>query len=101
MTHKKNADSLNVVIIEEKNVKTDKVTRVILFSTDLELDWKNIIDYYRLKFQFEFNFRYAQEVFKILLENTKSINIVQLFEKIPVIGRIHGEKKLLSGEGIV
>jgi len=37
--------------------------------------------------------RYAQEVFKILPENTKPINIVQLFEKIPVLGRIHGEKK--------
>ena len=36
--------------------------------------------------------RYAQELFKILPENTKPINIVQLFEKIPVIGRIHEEK---------
>ncbi|MBF0257659.1 MAG: hypothetical protein HQK62_02290 [Desulfamplus sp.] len=35
----------------------------------------------------------AQEIFKILPENTKSINIVQIFEKIPVLGRIHGEKK--------
>ena len=35
----------------------DKIARVILFSTDLELDWKNIIDYYRLRFQIEFNFR--------------------------------------------
>ncbi|WP_286818586.1 hypothetical protein [Desulfobacter sp. UBA2225] len=37
--------------------------------------------------------RYAQDVFKILPENTKPINIVQLCEKIPVIGRIHGKKK--------
>jgi len=37
--------------------------------------------------------RYAQEVFKILPENTKSINIMQLFEKIPVLGRINKEKK--------
>jgi len=147
--HKKFADSLNVVIIEKKNVKTDKVARVILFSSDLELGWKNIIDYYRLRFQIEFNFRdakqywgledfmvikeqsvlnaanlslwmvnvsqamlvtsgeksildlkarhhgfrYAQEIFKILPENIKPINIVQLFEKIPVLGRIHGERK--------
>ena len=147
--HKKFADPLNVVMIEKRNLKTDKVARVILFSTDPELDWKNIIDYYRSRFQIEFNFRdakqhwgledfmvikeqsvlnaanlslwmvnvsqallvisgeqsildlkahhhglrYAQEVFKILPQNTQPINIVQLFEKIPVLGRIHGEKK--------
>jgi putative transposase len=146
--HKKFADPLNVVIISKKNVKTGKVARVILFSSDLELEWENIIDYYRLRFQIEFNFRdakqhwgledfmvikeqsvfnaanlslwmvnvsqailmtsgeesildlkarhhglrYAQELFKILPENTKPINIVQLFEKIPVLGRIHVEK---------
>ena len=149
MIHKKFADTLNVVIIEKTNLKTNKVARVILFSTDLKLEWKNIIDYYRLRFQIEFNFRdakqhwgledfmvikeqsvlnaanlslsmvnvsqsilatsgeesildlkarhhglrYAQEVLKILPENTKPINIVQLFEKIPVLGLIHGAKK--------
>ena len=36
--------------------------------------------------------RYAQELFKILPKNTKPINIVQLFEKIPVLGRIHVKK---------
>ena len=146
--HKKFADSLNVVIIIKENVKTSKVARIILFSSGLELEWEKIIDYYRLRFQIEFNFRdakqhwgmedfmvirkqsvfnaanlslwmvnvsqailatsgeesildlksrhhglrYAQELFKILPENTKPINIVQLFEKIPVLGRIHDKK---------
>lgn len=36
--------------------------------------------------------RYAQELLKILPENTEEINIMQLFEKIPVLGRIHEEK---------
>jgi putative transposase len=36
--------------------------------------------------------RYAQELLKILPENTKAINIEKLFEKIPVLGRIHEEK---------
>lgn len=141
--HKKFADSLNVVVIIKENLKTDKVARIILFSSNLELEWKKNIDYYRLRFQIEFNFRdakqhwgmedfmvikkqsvlnaanlslwmvnvsqailttsdeksildlkarhhglrYAQELFKILPENTKPINIVQLFEKIPVLGR--------------
>ncbi len=146
--HKKIADSLNVVIISKKNLKTGKVAHVILFSTDLELEWEKIIDYYSLRFQIEFNFRdakqhwgledfmvikeqsvfnaanlslwmvnvsqamlatsgeesildlkarhhglcYAKELFKILPENTKAINIESLFQKIPVLGRIHEEK---------
>ena len=36
--------------------------------------------------------RYAREIFKILPENVKPINIKQLFERIPVLGRIHDEK---------
>ncbi len=147
--HKKIADPLNIVIISKKNTKTGKVARVILFSSDLELEWEQIIDYYRLRFQIEFNFRdakqhwgledfmvikeqsvfnaanlslwmvnvsqamlatsgeesildlkarhhglrYAHELFKILPKNTKPINIIQLFERIPVLGRIHDLKK--------
>ena len=34
----------------------------------------------------------AQEVLKILPENLKPINIEQLFNEIPVLGRIHEEK---------
>ena len=146
--HKKIAVPLNVVIISKKNLKTGKVAHVILFSTDLELEWEKIIDYYRLRFQIEFNFRdakqhwgledfmvikqqsvfnaanlslwmvnvsqamlmmsgeesvldlkarhhglrYAQELLKILPENTKAINIESLLQKIPVLGRIHEEK---------
>jgi putative transposase len=146
--HKKFADSLNVVIICKENIETGKLARVILFSTDFELEWDMLVDYYRLRFQIEFNFRdakqhwgledfmvtkeqsvfnsanlslwmvnvsqamletsseasildmkarhhalrYVQEVFKILPENTKPINIEQLFERIPVLGRIHAEK---------
>jgi len=146
--HKKFADPLNVVIIIKKNIKTGKVARVILFSTDLELKWEEMIDYYRLRFQIEFNFRdakqhwgledfmvikkqsvfnaanlsmwmvnvsqailaksneesihdlkaqyhglrYARELLKILPQNTKQINITQLFERIPVLGRIHKQR---------
>jgi putative transposase len=146
--HKKFADTLNVVIILKENQQTGKTARIILFSTDLNLEWDKWVDYYRLRFQIEFNFRdakqhwgledfmvikeqsvfnaanlsifmvnvsqamlatsenksildlkarqhglrYVREVFKILPENTKPINIVQLFEKIPVLGRIHDEK---------
>ncbi len=146
--HKKFADALNVVIIVKDNLKTGKQAKVILFSSDLKLEWEKIIEYYRLRFQIEFNFRdakqhwgledfmvvkkqavfnaanlslfmvnvsqamlktskeksildlkaryhglrYIEEVFKILPENTKPINIGQLFEKIPILGQIHEEK---------
>jgi putative transposase len=146
--HKNFADSLNVVLICKQNLETGKHRRVILFSSDPELEWEKIIDYYRLRFQIEFNFRdakqhwgledfmvtkeqsvfnaanlslwmvnvsqsmlaesneesildlkarhhalrYVQEVFKILPENTNHINIERLFERIPVLGRIHEEK---------
>ena len=36
--------------------------------------------------------RYAPELLKILPENAKAINIEQLFQKIPVLGRIHKKK---------
>ena len=35
---------------------------------------------------------YAQPLFKILPLNTKPINIIQLFGKIPVLGRIHDKE---------
>ena len=148
MIHKKFADTLKVVIILKENEKTGKKARVILFSTDLDLDWEKLVDYYRLRFQIEFNFRdakqhwgledfmvikeravfnaanlslfmvnvsqamlatsesksildlkaryhgllYVQEVFKILPENTKPINIMELFKEIPVLGLIHEVK---------
>jgi hypothetical protein len=51
------SDPLNLVLISKTNVKTGKVARVILFSTDLGLEWSIIIDYYCLRFLIEFNFR--------------------------------------------
>jgi putative transposase len=59
--HKKFPDSLNVVIVCKENTKTGKQARVILFSTDLELDWQKLVNYYHLRFQIEFNFRDAKQ----------------------------------------
>ena len=36
--------------------------------------------------------RYAQEILKILPENSEPINISQLIERIPMLGRIHRTK---------
>jgi putative transposase len=59
--HKKFADLLNVVVIVKTNLKTNKVTHVVLFSSDLDLSYDLVIDYYRLRFQIEFNFRDAKQ----------------------------------------
>ena len=59
--HKKFADLLNVVIIVKTNLTTRKVAHVVLFSSDLALPYELVIDYYRLRFQIEFNFREAKQ----------------------------------------
>jgi len=59
--HKKFADLLNVVVMVKTNLKTNKTAYVVLFSSDLELRYEKVIDYYRLRFQLEFNFRDAKQ----------------------------------------
>ena len=54
---------LNVVIIEKINLKSEKVGHAILFSSDVELSWEKLIEYYSLRFQIEFNFREAKQHF--------------------------------------
>jgi putative transposase len=59
--HKKFADLLNVVVMVKTNLKTQAVAHVVLYSSDLELPYDHVIDYYRLRFQIEFNFRDAKQ----------------------------------------
>src|SRR6266498_4468044 len=59
--HKTFAQALNVVIIVKTNLKSRAVAHVILFSSDLELPFDKLIDYYCLRFQLEFNFRDAKQ----------------------------------------
>jgi putative transposase len=61
--NRKFGSPLNVVIIEKKNVKKAKVGHVILFSSDVELGWEKLLEYYSLRFQIEFNFRDAKQHF--------------------------------------
>jgi putative transposase len=49
------------VILVKTNLKTHACSHVILFSSDLELGFDKIIDYYKLRFQIEFNFRDAKQ----------------------------------------
>ncbi len=61
MWHKKFAELLNIVVIVKTNLRTHKVAHVVLFSSDLDLPYDLVIDYYRLRFQIEFNFRDAKQ----------------------------------------
>lgn len=61
MLHKSFADMLNVVIIVKTHLDTQKRAHVVLFSSDLDLDYEKLIDFYHLRFQIEFNFRDAKQ----------------------------------------
>ena len=55
------AFSINVVVILKTNLSTHKQAHIILFSTDLNLSYEKLYDYYTLRFQIEFNFRDAKQ----------------------------------------
>jgi putative transposase len=61
LLHKSFCQSLNVVIIVKTNQSTGACARVCLFSSDLMLSHEQLIDYYSLRFQIEFNFRDAKQ----------------------------------------
>jgi len=59
--HKLFAQTLNVVIIIKTNSQTGARAHAILFSSDRNQTYDQIIDYYTLRFQIEFNFRDAKQ----------------------------------------
>jgi putative transposase len=59
--HEQFPHPLNVVILHKTNILTGATSHIILFSSDLNLDPQTLIDYYRLRFQIEFNFRDAKQ----------------------------------------
>ena len=59
--HKLFAQPLNVVIIVKTNLATGARAHAILFSSDPDQSYEQIIDYYTLRFQIEFNFRDAKQ----------------------------------------
>jgi len=65
-------DPLNVVIIVKTNLTTHAWAHVILFSSDLSLSCDNMITYYSLRFQLEFNFRDAKQYWG--LEDFMNVN---------------------------
>lgn len=61
LRHKAFQQPLNVVIIAKTNLRTHARAHVVLFSSDLDLAYASLVDYYGLRFQIEFNFRDAKQ----------------------------------------
>jgi len=85
--HKEFGRAINAVIIVKINLKTQKVGHAILFSSDLELRWEKLVDYYSLRFQIEFNFRDAKQHFgledfmtttKVGVENAANLSFLMV-----------------------
>jgi putative transposase len=52
---------LNVVILVKTRLDSDKQAHIILFRSDLALPAAQLVEYYALRFQLEFNFRDAKQ----------------------------------------
>jgi putative transposase len=59
--HKSFSDALNVVVTVKTHLASGKCGHAVLFSTDPDLTADQIVDYYSLRFQIEFNFRDAKQ----------------------------------------
>jgi putative transposase len=71
------ARELNVLIIEKINLKSEKIGYAILFSSDVQLNWEKMLEYYSLRFQIEFNFRDAKQHFGLEDFMTRTENGVE------------------------
>jgi len=68
-----------VVIIVKTNLKTGKVAKVLLFSDDTSLACDTLIEYYKLRFQIEFNFRDAKQYWGLEdFMNTKETQVTNM-----------------------
>lgn len=72
LLHREFPEPLNVVILLKINLATNACAHVILFSSDLELSYDKLVDFYSLRFQIEFNFRDAKQFWG--LEDFMNVN---------------------------
>lgn len=67
---------LNIVIQRKIRIGDGRVATNIWFSTDLNLDFQTLLDYYSLRFQIEFDFRDAKQHFGLSdFKNYKEENL--------------------------
>ncbi|MEM7534380.1 MAG: transposase [Chloroflexota bacterium] len=72
MRHKLFPDPLRIVLIVKTKLDSGQRAHVVLFSTDTSLSGKQIMQYYSLRFQIEFNFRDAKQYWG--LEHFMNVN---------------------------
>ena len=105
LRHKKFPDPLNVVCILKTHLLTEKKSHLLLFSSDLALDAEKIIDYYRLRFQIEFNFRDAKQywgledfmnVKKTLVNNAANLSMFMVNVSAKLLAPLRAEHAELS-----
>ena len=80
LLHRRFAAPLNVVILVKTNLATQQKAHVVLFSSDLKLAYDKLIDYYKLRFQIEFNFRDAKQYWG--LEDFMNIKQTPLYNAV-------------------
>lgn len=89
------AQLINVVIIITKRLRDGKESKTILFSNDLELAADDLVTYYKLRFQIEFDFRDAKQHFGLSdFKNYKQKNLtnfVNLSFTMCLVSKIHLE----------
>jgi putative transposase len=83
---------LNIVVLVHINSVTKKESRTILFSNDLRLSAEEIIKYYSLRFQIEFDFRDAKQFYGLSdFKNYKEkqvTNAVNLSFTMTLVGKL-------------
>src|SRR5699024_10219041 len=52
---------MNIKVVIVKTKTKDRWSHKLYFSTDIEMDWKVILDYYRSRFQIEFLYRDSKQ----------------------------------------
>lgn len=80
MRHRLFAAPLNIVVLVKTNLVTQAKAHVVLFSSDLTLAYDTLIDYYKLRFQIEFNFRDAKQYWG--LEDFMNIKQTPLYNAV-------------------
>jgi hypothetical protein len=61
LLHKEFAQPLNVVVLVKTHQSTNARHHIILFTSDSDLPYDKVINFYSLRFQIEFNFRDAKQ----------------------------------------
>lgn len=107
LRHKHVAAALNVVLLVKTHLTTRRHAHVLLFSSDMGLTYDTLHDYYRLRFQREFNFRDAKHywgledfmnITPIAVTNATNLSLfmVNLTERLLHDHHQHGVRRVLD-----